>query len=516
MLDGLPFDFPSNEPLPDSMLPLFADNFAGGGGASAGLEMALGRSPDVAINHDEVALSMHEANHPKTKHLTTSVWAVDPRELVAKGQRVGLAWFSPDCKHHSRAKGGKPLDNNIRDLAWVVVSWAELVKPDVLFVENVPEFKCWGPLTADEKPDAERAGQTFQKWVGKLRKEGYQVEWKELKACDYGAPTIRNRLFVVARCDGLPIEWPEPTHGCPNSDDVRNGNLLPWVTAAEIIDFSLPCPSIFDTAAEIREKYDLRAKRPLADNTLRRIAKGVQKFIIDDEDPFFVSYAQHGGANRSGYQPHHTITASKKDQNCIVVPTLVQTGYGERAGQSPRSLDLHKPIGTMVAGGCKHALITSFIAQHNLGVVGRDARKPVSTITARGTQQTIIAAHLMNMKGTQRSARSAREPVTTLCAGGNHAALVAAMLTKFNGEDAKRYTDQSEYVITDIGMRMLTPREQFRAQGFPDTYKISHGADGRALTSTEQRRMCGNSVSPLVAKALVEANCQPLIQQMAA
>lgn len=516
MLDGLPFEFPESSSQQTALPPFVADNFAGGGGASSGIEAALGRSPDVAINHDEVALAMHEANHPTTKHLTTSVWAIDPRDLISKGQRVGLAWFSPDCKHHSKAKGGKPVEKNIRDLAWVVVSWAELVKPDVIMLENVEEFADWCPLTPEGKPDPSLKGETFQKWVKRLRRCGYQVEWKELRACDYGAPTIRKRLFVIARRDGLPIVWPEPTHGCPTSDEVKNGFLKPWITAAEIIDWSLPIPSIFDTSEAIFEKYGLRTKRPLVDNTLRRIALGVQRFVIDAKEPYFVSYAQHGGRNRSGFQPLHTITASKKDQNCIIVPTMIQTGYGERAGQKPRCLDLHRPIGTMVAGGGKHALVAAFLAQHNTGVVGHDARTPVSTVTARGTQQSVIAAHLLNLKGSKRSARSANQPLTTICAGGGHAALVSAMLTKFNGADASRYTDQSEYVITDIGMRMLTPREQFRAQSFPDSYEIDRGADGRRLTITEQRRMCGNSVPPVLAKALVEANCQPLIAQLAA
>lgn len=517
MLDEMTLDFGfQKQPKTPVFSDFFgADLFAGGGGASCGLTAALGRSPTVAINHDDVALSMHAANHPETKHLTSSVWAIDPRDLIAKGQTVDVMWSSPDCKHFSVAKGGKPVEKNIRDLGWVVVSWAERVKPKVIFLENVPEWLTWGPLDANDRPIESRKGETFREWVHKLKALGYQVEWKELRACDYGAPTIRKRLFVVARCDGLPIVWPKPSHGCPTTDDVKNGTLKPWVTAAEIIDWSLPTPSIFDTSAEIMEKHGLRTKRPLVENTLRRIALGVQRYVIDAKEPFFVSYAQHGGVNRSGFAPHHTITASKKDQNCIVIPTMVQTGYGERAGQAPRCLDLHKPIGTMVAGGGKHGLVTAFLAQNNTGVVGHDAREPISTVTARGTQQSVISAHMLNLKGSKRSARSIDEPLSSICAGGGHAALVAAMLTKFNGKDAHRYTDQSEYIITDIGMRMLSPREQFRAQGFPDDYEIDYGADGHKLTITEQRRMCGNSVPPALAKALVEANCQPLIKKLA-
>lgn len=512
MLDDatLPLSFP--EPFPDASPDiLIADSFAGGGGASEGIQQALGRGPDVAINHDQVALSMHEANHPETKHLTSSVWAVDPRDLVTKGQQVALAWFSPDCKHFSVAKGGKPVEKNIRDLGWVVVSWAERVRPSVIMVENVAEFQTWGPLDANNMPIEERKGETFLEWVNKLRALGYTVEWKELRACDFGAPTIRKRLFVIARCDGKPIVWPKPTHGNPQDS---NAGLSKWKTAADIIDWSQPCPSIFDTSDEIFEKHGLRAKRPLVDNTLRRIALGVQRFVVDAKEPFFISYAQHGGVNRSGFQPHHTITASKKDQNCVIIPTMVQTGYGERAGQKPRCLDLHKPIGTMVNGG-KHALVAAFLAQNNTGVVGHDARTPVSTVTARGTQQSVISAHMLNLKGSKRSARPVNEPLTSICAGGGHAALVAAMLTKFNGADAQRYTEQDQYIITDIGMRMLTPREQFRAQGFPDTYEIDRGADGRKLTITEQRRMCGNSVPPVLPKVLIEANCQDLIAELA-
>ncbi|MCD2326396.1 DNA cytosine methyltransferase [Pseudosulfitobacter pseudonitzschiae] len=451
MMDGTLFEFINPAARAEVGLPLIADSFAGGGGASTGIEMALGRSPDVAINHDPVALSMHEANHPTTRHLTNSVYAIDPADLPALGQRVGLAWFSPDCKHHSKAKGGKPLDANIRDLAWVVIHWAERVRPDVIFLENVEEWQKWGPLTPDNKPDPERSGDTFREWLRRLRRLKYKVEWKELVACDYGAPTIRKRLYLIARCDGLPIVWPTPTHGAPNSAEVLAGTRKPWRTAAEIIDWSLPCPSIFDTSAEIMQKHGLRAIRPLAENTLRRVALGVQKYVIDAADPFFVTYGQHGGAVRSGFDPMHTITASLKDQNQIIVPSfqmmrnsksptspadkplrtitaggahpfmvapsLVQVGYGEAPNQAPRVLDLHKPLGTVVAGGSKHALVAAFLAQHNTGVIGRRADAPLSTVTTRGTQQNVVAAHMVNMHGTGRSARDARDPVTSICAG---------------------------------------------------------------------------------------------------
>lgn len=508
--------FPFAQPHRQSPLPpMIIDSFAGGGGASTGIEAALGHSPDVAINHDPVALSMHQANHPATLHLTSNIWQVDPDD-VCRGRPVALAWFSPDCKHHSKAKGGKPVEKGIRDLAWVVVLWARRARPDVILLENVEEFQEWGPLTPDNRPDPDRRGQTFAEWVQQLRKLGYKVEWRELRACDYGAPTIRKRLFVVARRDRRPIVWPVPTHGRPGSPEVVAGTRLPWRAAADIIDWTLPCPSIFDTAEQIMEKHGLRAVRPLQDATLRRIALGVQRYVIDAAAPFFVTYGQHGGASRAGTDPLHTVTASRKDQNAIVVPTLIQTGYGEAPGQAPRCLDLHRPLGTVVAGGGKHAVVAAFIAQHNTGVVGRAATDPLSTITTRGTQQQVVAAQLAGPGD-----------------GAPHGTRIAAFLQKYYGQGvgqditsplhtvATRDTfglvtveiDGTTYAITDIGMRMLTPREQFRAQGFPDSYIIDSGHDGRPLTKSAQTRMCGNSVCPPLAEALVRANCAHLMQR---
>lgn len=513
---------------------MIIDSFAGGGGASTGIEMALGRSPDVAINHDAAALSMHEANLPGAVHLNSNIWQVDPAEVCC-GRRVGLAWFSPDCKHHSKAKGGKPVKKSIRDLAWVVVLWAKRARPDVILLENVEEFRDWGPLTADNRPCPERAGQTFDHWVKELRRLGYKVQWRELRACDFGAPTIRKRLFVIARCDGKPIIWPEPTHGKPGSKEVLSGKRLPWRTAAEIIDWSLPCPSIFDSSEEIRAKFGLRAIRPLAEATMARIARGVMRHVIEAKEPFVVTYGQHGGANRSALDPLHTITASPKDQNAVIVPTMIQTGYGERPGQAPRVPGLDKPLGTMVAGGGKHALVAAFLAQHNAGEkmasnAGRPANTPLSTLTTSGSQQQVVAASLMSMHGAARRGQAIDAPHPTICAGGQHSALVAAFLQKYYStqqdpdlnEPLHTLTtrarfgvvtveiDGQTYAIADIGMRMLTPREQFRAQGFPETYQIATGAGGRTMTATEQTRMCGNSVSPPVAAAIVAANCAHL------
>lgn len=663
---------------------LIIDNFAGGGGASTGIEAALGRSVDYAINHDEEAVAMHRVNHPGTEHLCQSVWKADPVE-VCRGRPVDFAWFSPDCKHFSKAKGGKPVEQNIRDLAWVVVMWAQRVRPKVIMLENVEEFRTWGPLTADGMPCPLRQGETFEIWKRQLMKAGYALEFRELRGCDYGgkvlsaAATIRKRLFMIARCDGLPIVWPEATHGAPTDPDVIAGRKKPWRVAADVIDFTIPCPSIFDTSEQIFRQWGLRAKRPLADATLRRIARGVVRYVLEAPRPFivrtdmasaagrngvhgvdeptrtqttggsfavvqpFVSYAQQGGRNRAIDDPMHTITASPKDQNCIVAPTLVQTGYGEREGQAPRAIDIDKPLGTVVAGGGKHALVAAFLAQHNTGVVGHSAEEPVSTltakpgpqgvvavhmsrqfgrstgspadepvgtITARGKDalvsahlmmmrnsqkpwtgadepmhtitaggaypnvvatnlvvvnhgdsggsreypadaplntltaargEALVATHLQTMRGSTRRDQAADAPLRTVSAGGNHSAVISAFLAKYygagdpsQGADEPLHTlttkprhglvtvqlDGETYAISDIGMRMLTPRERFRAQGFPDSYIIDHGldAEGRRvdLSLDAQGRMCGNSVCPPLAEALVRANVVVEVQAEAA
>ena len=421
--------------------PLIIDSFAGGGGASLGIEMALGRSPDIAINHDEVALTMHEANHPTTRHIQSSVYAVDPRDLVEPGQRVGLLWASPDCTHHSKAKGGKPLKKNIRDLAWVVVHYAELIKPEIIILENVEEFLDWCPLTDAGKPDPDRKGETFQRWKKRLVREGYRVEHRILRGCDYDAPTIRKRLFVIARRDGLPIVWPAPTRAPKTSALVKHRLCKPWLTAADIIDWSIPCPSIFDTTEEIKSKFGVRAIRPLADNTLKRIARGVQKYVIEAEEPFVVTYAQHGGGLRSGSDPLQTITASLKDQNAIVVPTMVQTGYGERQGQAPRCLDLHSPLGTMMATGSKHALVAPALVNiANSKTTGRgpnawQIREPVRTITS-SSGFALVAPSLISVNHGYSGGRREYpldDPINTMCAS-NGLGLVSPVLAAFYGE----------------------------------------------------------------------------------
>lgn len=433
---------------------LIVDLFAGGGGASTGIEQATGRYVDIAVNHDPEAVSMHEMNHPQTRHYCEDVFDVDPL-AVTNGRPVGLLWASPDCKHFSKAKGGKPVSKKIRSLAWVVVKWARLVRPRVICLENVEEFQTWGPLI-DEMPDPARKGETFRRWLSELRKLGYTVQFKELRACDYGAPTIRKRFFLVARCDGLPIVFPKPTHG---------EGLKPYRTASDIIDWSIPCPSIFG-----RDK-------PLSGNTLRRIAKGIFKFVINAKKPFIV-------------------------KDCANL--LIQMGYGDAEGR--RVLDIEKPLGTITSGGNKFALVSAFLAKHYSGVVGARIDGPVGTVTTidhhslvavglsekRTDRSEEVRAFLINYYGTGMSA-DLNEPLNT-ATGKVHSGLVVVRI------------DGKEYAIADIGLRMLQPHELYAAQGFPKEYIFDRSNDGTPLSKAAQVRMCGNSVCPPVAAALVRAN----------
>jgi DNA (cytosine-5)-methyltransferase 1 len=469
---------------------LIIDNFAGGGGASTGIAAALGREPDYAINHDREALAMHAANHPGTIHMRSDVWEVDPAEVCA-GRRVQLAWFSPDCKHFSKAKGGKPVDKKIRGLAWVAVRWAKAVKPAVIILENVEEFQDWGPVLDDGLPCPERRGLTFRRFVRALEREGYRVEHRELRARDYGTPTSRKRLFLIARCDGRPIVWPEPTHG---------PGRLPYLTAADCIDFSIPCPSIFGRA------------KPLALKTQRRIARGVQRFVIDNPTPFFVPHADG-----------------------LLAPFMVPR-YGEREGQAPRSISITSPMPTIVPTQNGAQLVAAFLAKHNGGneATGQQLERPADTITATDTK-ALVTSHLMKLKGTCQHGQAIDEPMHTVQASGNHYAEVRAFLIKFYSEggqwarlDEPMHTIPTVarmglvvvrgelYQITDIGMRMLTPRELFRAQGFPESYIIDPIVDGRRLSQRSQVRMCGNSVCPQLAEALAVANCGELTTRIAA
>lgn len=463
---------------------IVVDNFAGGGGASSGIALALGREPDLAVNHDPEAIAMHAANHPGAVHFCGDVWDVAPRE-VARGRRVGLAWFSPDCKHFSKAKGGAPdREEKVRGLAWVVIRWAKEVRPRVIILENVEEFQTWGPLV-DGRPCPDRKGETFKRWLRELRRHGYVVEWRELRACDYGAPTTRKRLFLIARSDGAPIVWPEPTHG---------PGRLPYRTAAECIDYSLPCPSIFLSREEGRA---LGVNRPLAENTMRRIARGLEKYVLTG-DPFLVKYYGMGGA-QSTRRPLDTILT--RDRFALVAPTMIQTGYGERPGQAPRCLDLQKPLGTIIAGGGKngngkHALVSAFLAKHYGGsesksrtrsargeAVGKPLTAPFDTITCVDHHSLVEVTHARPVD---------RRPE------------VVAFLRRFGLAEVTRI-DGEEYVIADIGMRMLAPRELYNAQGFARDYRIDINVNGAPLSKRAQVRMCGNSVSPMMARALVEA-----------
>jgi DNA (cytosine-5)-methyltransferase 1 len=481
---------------PQFLLPvhseLVIDLFAGGGGASTGIEQAIGRAVDIAVNHDPEAVSLHTANHPQTRHFCSDVFEVDPL-TVTDGQPVGLLWASPDCKHFSKAKGGKPVSKKIRGLAWVVIKWAKLAKPRVICLENVEEFQTWGPLTDENRPCPVRKGQTFQRWKKQLENLGYKVEHRELRACDYGAPTIRKRLFLVARRDGLPIVWPTPTHAKPDAKGKVPAGMQPWRTAADCIDWSILAPSIFE-----RDK-------PLADATCRRIAKGIVRYVMEAEQPFIVPG---------------------------VAATLVQTGYGERPGQSPRVPGLDKPLGTVVAGQ-KHALVQAFLAKHYTGVVGHELDKPAGTVTTVD-HHSLVTANLIHMGhgegqcGTKRFShgiRDVEDPLNTITAQGAAAGVVHSFLVKYyseGGQDAAcsdpMHTIPTKdrmglvmvrgepYAIVDIGLRMLTPRELYRAQGFPDSYVIDTGADGQSITKTAQVRMCGNSVCPPLSHALVKAN----------
>lgn len=509
---------------------LIVDNFAGGGGASTGIELATGYSVDIAINHDPEAIKMHKANHPNTKHYCENVWAVDPVKACG-GHPVALAWFSPDCKHFSKAKGGKPKDKNIRGLAWVACRWAGLVRPRVIMLENVEEFKTWGPLNRRHHPIKSKQGQTYRKFLWQLGKLGYHVETRELVAADYGAPTMRKRFFLVARCDGKPIVWPEPTHGPADSEAVKAGLLKSYVGAYTQIDFSLPCPSIFDTAEEIKEKYGIRAVRPLAPKTMERIARGLKKFVLDNPEPF-----------------------------------IVPIGYGERKGQAPRVHDIEKPLPTIVGSG-KHYLCEPYMVQ--IGQTGftkdrsKDVKEPLTTIVSKNEHclisPTLIQYHsetaqgevrgqtikdpIMTVDGSNRYGlvtsflskfyksgigQDEREPLHTITTSAGHFGEVRAFLIKYYGDATGQDIEQPldtvttkdrfglvtiegvDYQIVDIGLRMLEPRELYGCQGFPDDYIIDHDYTGKTYPRSEQVRRCGNAVCPPIPAALVRANLPEL------
>lgn len=552
------------------MRGLIVDNFAGGGGASTGIEMAIGRSVDIAINHDPDAIAMHTINHPGTLHYCESVFDVDPVKATA-GRPVDLAWFSPDCKHFSKAKGGKPVSREIRGLAWVVIRWAMRVRPRVIMLENVEEFKTWGPVvecpdTGAAWPCPERKTETFKAFVAMLsggidaehpalqecadvlglvdtakliRGLGYKVEWRELRACDYGAPTIRKRLFMVARCDGQPIVWPEPTHGAPDSAAVIAGQLQPYRTAAECIDWSIPCPSIFER------------KRPLAENTMRRIAKGIQRFVIDAAEPFIVT-CNHSGDHFRGQgldKPFNTILASR-DAHGLVVPTLTPFITEHANASHQRNMPADEPLRTVCAEvkGGHFAVVAPVIARQFGKSVGHPVTEPSGSITAGGGGYTgpgaslaepahtvttvdhhaLVTSNLVKLRGTCKDGQPVTEPMPTVTAGGNHVGEVRAFLLKYYGTNIGHQLNEplqtvttkhrfglvtvqgEQYEIVDIGMRMLEPHELFAAQGFPADYVINVDQHGKRIPKAKQVARCGNAVPPPFSEALTRANLPEL------
>lgn len=540
---------------------LIVDNFAGGGGASTGIELATGYSVDIAINHDPEAIKMHKANHPNTKHYCEDVWQVDPVK-ACKGHPVALAWFSPDCKHFSKAKGGKPKDKFIRGLAWVACRWAGLVRPRVIILENVEEFRTWGPLNRRHHPIKSKQGKTFKKFVQQLTDLGYEVQFKELVAADYGAPTMRKRFFMIARCDGKPIVWPEPTHAPADSEEVKAGLLKPYVGAYTKLDFSLPCPSIFDTSEEIKKKYGIRAVRPLAPRTMERIARGLKKFVLDNPEPFIIQ-CNHGGERRPNdiREPMPTITGKhgygvvepyivqigqtgftkdrskdvreplttivSKNEHCLISPTLIQY-HSETAQGKVRGQTIEDPI-MIIDGSNRYGLVTSFLSKFYGGGYtgsGETLKKPLPTITAID-HNSVCAATLIQMNN-HCDGRNITEPIPTITAGDGHFGEVRAFLIKYygdaTGQDIEKPLDTVttkdrfglvtvegvDYQIVDIGLRMLEPRELYGCQGFPADYIIDHDYTGKTYPRSEQVRRCGNAVCPPIPAALVKANLPEL------
>ena len=603
--------------------PIIFDSFAGGGGASTGIEMALGRSPDYAINHDADALALHAANHPETVHLSENVYKIDPLDHL-RGKHIGLAWFSPDCKHFSKAKGGKPVSRNIRDLCWIIPGWIERIqqsggKVDVVIMENVEEFKDYGPLIVTargEVPDPERKGETFQKWCKALRKLGAKIEMRELRARDYGTPTIRKRLFIIMRFDGQKIVWPKPTHGAPSDPDVIAGRKQPWPIVADCIDWSIPCPSIFDTAEEIWQKYGVRAQRPLADASHARMARGLDRFVLKAKRPFLVNlthggrlediaeparvitaahrgekalvapsiqrfntgavgvdmldqmptitangyikrpggaaplgllapvltYAQQGGSNRPIDGQSHTITASDKDQNSVICAFMAQANNDSRriGGVNPgRPID--EAASTITQTGSHQQVVSAYIARQFGTSTGHPVNQPSGTIMADGQGKSqLVMPYLQSYYATGEGSRE-DEPMRTATVKPRHghveavvavppfteaqaarARQVAGFMRAHGLWDDREFVtlevDGHTFVIVDIGMRMLIPRELFNAQGFPPEYKIAGYYDASRVghnggpawvpfSKTVQVSCVGNSVCPPVAKALVAANC---------
>lgn len=531
---------------------IIVDNFAGGGGASTGMELATGRIVKIAINHDPDAILMHKTNHPHTRHLQASVWDVDPVKECG-GCPVGLAWFSPDCKHFSKAKGAALVDRNIRGLAWIVLRWAGTVRPRVIILENVEEFQTWGPVRRG-KPIKKKAGQTFQRWKKQLSDLGYTIEHRELVAADYGAPTTRKRFVLVARCDGRPIAWPERTHNKDGAD-----GLPKWRAAAEVIDWSQPCYSIFATKEEIKSRYGVTAVRPLADNTMRRVIRGVDKFVIRAKTPYIVPWTVTNTCNSVGSQvtaPVHTVTTA--GNQLLLSPALIQ--YHTEQSENVRGQSVAETLRTVDASN-RYGLVSACLSKFYGGVVGAEVQAPMPTVTAIDHNALIAAnlveyygngnplnvaepmrtvtshdrealtlTHICEFKG-QDIGQDERKPLRTITASAGefaeirtevrtygpgadmgHWSEVRALLNRFCGYDLKENevltldVGGTAYFVADIGLRMLTPRELYNAMGFPPDYIIDRDYTGRAYGKSKQVARCGNAVCPPMAEAVVRAN----------
>ena len=506
---------------------IIVDNFAGGGGASTRIELALGRPVTIAINHDPAAILMHKTNHPHTEHLQASVWDVDPVE-VCRGRPVGLAWFSPDCKHFSKAKGSALVDRNIRGLAWIVLRWAGTVRPRVIILENVEEFTTWGPVRKG-KPVRSKRGQTFARWLQQLRALGYAVEYRELVAADYGAPTTRKRFVLIARCDGQPITWPERTHAPEDDPDTIVGKFKPWRSAAEIIDWTLPMYSIFESKAEIKRKYGVNTVRPLADNTLRRVIRGVDKHTIRSGKPFIVptGYGERAGQAPRVHDigaPLPTVVGSGKFNLCAA--NIVQ--YHTEQTEEARTAGLRAPIPTVDASN-RYGLISAHLCEYYGNGEPIDIWEPMHTVTSHD-REGVVAAHIAVFKG-QDVGQTMEAPLRTITAGGGEFAISGTVIRKYATDIdvghwqeirtlLNRYCgyqladdeillleiDGALWYISDITMRMLAPKELYAAMGFPPDYIIDRDYAGKTYPKTQQVARCGNAVCPPMARAVVAAN----------
>ncbi|MBQ6205813.1 MAG: DNA cytosine methyltransferase [Oscillospiraceae bacterium] len=506
---------------------LIVDNFAGGGGASTGIELAAGRPVDIAVNHDPAAILMHKTNHPFTERYCESVWDVDPVK-VCRGRPVGLAWFSPDCKRFSKAKGAALVDRNIRGLAWVVLRWAGTVRPRVIILENVEEFQTWGPVRKG-KPVRKVAGQTFRKWLEQLRSLGYAVEHRELVAADYGTPTTRKRFVLIARCDGRPIVWPKPTHSRNGGDGLKR-----WIPAADIIDWNLPAYSIFATRRELKERYGVTAVRPLAENTLRRVIRGVDRFTIRSGKPFLVRVPHPASVSLIQYCSER----GERVRSQSVCETLQTVDSSDRYGVTAahlveyfsdgRPLSVAEPLHTVTSHD-KEALVAVHVQKYFGGITGTYADEPLPTVTAID-HNALCAAHIVEFKG-QDIGQDAARPLRTITACiGQFAECRTEIVRADSGRDLGRWPeirallnhfcgyrlgddeillltiDGAAWFLSDISLRMLTPRELYRAMGFPPDYVIDRDYAGKPYPKSAQVARCGNAVCPPMAAAVVRAN----------